>query len=482
MALRTGEQYKEGQAKIKHNVYINAQKVENLEDNPNSKTVLDATAKVFDLGTEPQYDEIMNVISPLIGEKVSRNVHPSCSPKDLEMRAEMGLLGSQKLGTCNYRCVGCDTIHGTASVTYEMDQKLRTDYHRRFIEWLKHIQKSDLAVSGGVMDVKGPRDLRPGEGDPDHYVRVVEKRPDGIVVRGAKVHQSGAIGADETLVIPGIATRKGEEPYAVAFAVKNSQEGLTYISQYNALSAEREFMADNSKLGNPLYGQRETCLLVFDNVFVPWQRVFLCGETEYAHMLLLRFAKQHRMTCGGSCKAGFMDLIIGATQILTDYLGLDKMPVIRQQITEMVKVREISYGCTIAAAYKGEEEPKGSGYYLPNDALGNAAKLNTCDGFWEVMKWAGDIAGGFAVTMPSEKELENAVTGPLVEKYLKTRASAKDRMRLTKFLQNWVAGLHGVGTWHGAGPRQNQMIALYRGTNFEKKKHLAKKLAGIGTE
>ena len=479
MALRTGDQYREGQAKIKHHIYINGKKVEDLDANPNTRTVLDATAKVFDLGMDPQYDEIMNVVSPLIGQKVSRNVHPSLSTRDLEMRAEMGLLTSQKLGTCNYRCVGCDAIHGTASVTYDMDQKLGTEYHKRFTEWLKYIQKNDLAVSGGVMDVKGSRDLRPGEDDPDHYVRVAEKRADGIVLRGAKLHQSGAIGADETLVIPGVAPRKGEEPYAVACAVKNSQEGITYISQYNALSAEREFIGDNSKLGNPLYGQRETCMIVFDNVFVPWERVFVCGETDYAHMLLLRFAKQHRMTCGGSCKAGFMDLIIGATQTLIEYLGLDRAPMIRQQITEMIKVREISYGCTIAAAYKGEEEPKGSGFYLPNDALGNAAKLNTCDGFWEVMKWAGDIAGGFAVTMPSEKDLENPVTKPLIEKYLKTRGSAQDRMRMTRFLQNWIAGLHGVGTWHGAGPRQNQMMMLYRDTDLEKKKQMAKELAGL---
>jgi len=479
MALRTGDQYKEGQAKINHNVYIDGRKVENLEENLNTRTVLDATAKVFDLGTEPQYDEVMNAISPLIGEKVNRNVYLPRSPRDLEMRAEMGLLCSQKLGTCNYRCVGCDALQATAATTYEMDRELGTDYHSRFIEWLKYVQQNDLAVSGAAMDVKGPRDIRPGQGDPDHYVRVAEKRPDGIVLRGAKTHQSGAIGADETLVIPGMSTREGEESYAVACAVKNSQEGITYVSQYNAMSAEREFMNDNSKIGNPLYGQRETCLFVFDNVFVPWERVFMCGETEYAPKLLLRFAKQHRMTCGGSCKAGFMDLIIGATQILIEYLGLDKVSHIRQQITEMIKVREISYGCTIASAYRGKEEPKGSGFYLCDEALGNAAKLNTADGFWEVMKWAGDIVGGFAVTMPSERELENPVTKPLIEKYFRTNASAGDRMRMSKFLQHWVAGLHGVGTWHGAGPRQNQVVALYRNTDLKKKKQLAKELAGL---
>ena len=480
MALRTGVQYIEGQAKIKHNVYINGRKVENLEDNSNTKTVLNATAKLYDLAKNPKYDEIMNVTSSITGEKASRWLHPSRSPKDLEMRAEMALLCSQKLGTCAYRCVGCDTIHAIASVTYEMDQRLSTDYHKRFIEWLKYVQENDLAVSGGVMDVKGPRDLRPGEGDPDHYVRVAEKRSDGIILRGAKIHQSGAIGADETLVIPGVSPRKGEEPYAISCAVKNSQEGITYVSQYNAMSAERDLIGDNSRLGNPLYGQRETCLMVFDNVFVPWGRVFLCGETEYARKALLRFAKQHRMSCGGSCKAGFMDLIIGATQtLIEECLGLDKAPVIRQQVTEMIKVREVSYACAIAAAFRGEEEPENSGFYLPNDALGNAAKLNTCDGFWEVMKWAGDIGGGLVVTTPSENDLDNPVTKPLLEKYLKTRCSAEKRMRMTKFLQNWVAGLHGVGTWHGAGPRQNQMIALYRDTDFEAKKRMAKELAGL---
>lgn len=479
MALRTGDQYREGQAKIKHNVYIDGRKVENLEDNLNTKTVVDAIAKVFDLGQEDRYDEIMNVVSPFSGEKISRNVYPSRSTRDLEMRAEMGLLTSQKLGTCNYRCSGLDAMHAIASVTYEMDRDMETGYHQRFVDWLKYVQESDLAVSGALMDVKGARDMRPSQGDPDRYVRVVEKRPDGIVLRGAKTHQSGAIGVDETLIMPGVTPREGEEAYAVACVVNNSQEGITYISQYNALSAEREFMKDNSKLGNPLYGQRETCTIVLDNVFVPCDRVFLCGELEYAHKCLLRFAKQHRMTCGGSCKVGFMDLIIGATQTLAEYLGLDGSPIIRQQMIEMAKVREVSYGCTIAAAYRGEEQPAGSGYYLPNEVFGNAAKLNTGDGFWEVMKWAGDIAGGFTVTMPSERELDNPVSGPLLQKYLKTHGSVEDRMRMTKFLQNWVAGLHGVGTWHGAGPRQNQMIALWRDIDLEKKKQMARELAGM---
>lgn len=172
-----------------------------------------------------------------------------------------------------------------------------------------------------MTDTKGDRAKRILEGDPDMYVHVVQRRKDGIVVRGAKLHQSGAFAAHQTVVIPGGALRKGEEDYAVAFAVPNSAPGITYILQYNPLSAEREQAEDLFHLGNPQFGQRETCLMVFDDVFVPYENVFMCGEVEFAGPLIQRFAKTHRMNCGGACKVGFADIIIGAAQHITGCLN-----------------------------------------------------------------------------------------------------------------------------------------------------------------
>jgi 4-hydroxybutyryl-CoA dehydratase/vinylacetyl-CoA-Delta-isomerase len=479
MGLMKPEEYEAGIQKIKVHAYLDGKKVENLLENPVTRSVVEATAKLYELAAHPQHERVMIARSHLTGEKINRNLHVNRSAEDLGRRAEMALLTSQTLGTCNYRCVGCDAINALASVSYEMDRAKGTVYTQRFNSFLRNVQEKDLSVSGAVTDAKGDRAKKILEGDPDMYVHVVQRRSEGIVVRGAKLHQSGAFAAHQTVVIPGGALRKGEEDYAVAFAVPNSAPGITYILQYNPLSAEREQAEDILHLGNPQFGQRETCLMVFDDVFVPNESVFMCGEAEFAGALIQRFAKTHRMNCGGACKVGFADIIIGAAQLAAEYAGTDKAPHIREAITHMVRISEASHACAIAAAVKGKEEPPGSGVYMPDDLFGNVAKITTAHGFWQIMALAGDIAGGLVVTMPSFKELKNPATKGYVEKYLKAAVPAEKRMRITKVLQNWTAGLHGPGTWHGAGSTQAQMISLHRAANLEEKKRIAKKIAGI---
>jgi 4-hydroxybutyryl-CoA dehydratase/vinylacetyl-CoA-Delta-isomerase len=479
MGLMKPEEYEAGIQKIKVHAYLDGKKVENLLENPVTRSVVKATAQLYELAAHPQHERVMIARSHLTGEKINRNLHVNRSAEDLGRRAEMALLTSQTLGTCNYRCVGCDAINALASVSYEMDRAKGTVYTQRFNSFLRNVQEKDLSVSGAVTDAKGDRAKKILEGDPDMYVHVVQRRSEGIVVRGAKLHQSGAFAAHQTVVIPGGALRKGEEDYAVAFAVPNSAPGITYILQYNPLSAEREQAEDILHLGNPQFGQRETCLMVFDDVLVPHESVFMCGEAEFAGALIQRFAKTHRMNCGGACKVGFADIIIGAAQLAAEYAGTDKAPHIREAITHMVRISEASHACAIAAAVKGKEEPPGSGVYMPDDLFGNVAKITTAQGFWQIMALAGDIAGGLVVTMPSFKELKNPATKGYVEKYLKAAVPAEKRMRITKVLQNWTAGLHGPGTWHGAGSTQAQMISLHRAANIEEKKRIAKKIAGI---
>jgi 4-hydroxybutyryl-CoA dehydratase/vinylacetyl-CoA-Delta-isomerase len=480
MGFMKPEEYRESIQKMKVNAYLDGNRIENLLENPVTRSVVEATAKLCELAADPKHEGVMTAYSHLTGKKINRNLHVNRSTEDLEKRADMALLTSQSLGTCNYRCVGCDALNAIASVTYEMDRAKGTAYNERFNTFLKDIQEKDLAVSGAVTDAKGDRAKRILEGDPDMYVHAVQRRSDGIVVRGAKLHQSGAFAAHRTVVIPGGALRKGEEDYAVAFAVPNSAPGITYVLQYNPLSAEREQANDLFDLGNPQFGQRETCLMIFDDVFIPNESVFMCGEVEFAGPLIQRFAKTHRMNCGGACKVGFADIIIGAAQLAAEYAGTEKAPHIREAITNMVRISEASHACAIAAAVKGKEEPPGSGVYMPDDLFGNVAKISTAHGFWQIMALAGDIGGGLIVTMPSFKELKNPATKGYVEKYLKGAVPAEQRMRITKVLQNWTAGLHGPGTWHGAGSTQAQMISLHRAANIEEKKRIAKKIAGIG--
>jgi 4-hydroxybutyryl-CoA dehydratase/vinylacetyl-CoA-Delta-isomerase len=483
MALKTAKEYLDSINKMKPRVYCGGKWVKNLLKNPVTKSMVMANSAIYGLAEDPACKEVMVATSHLTGEPVNRNLHVARSIHDLDMRQEMALLTSQTVGTCNYRCVGCDALNSLASTTWEMDRDLGTKYNESFNKWLAYAQANDLAVSGAITDAKGDRKKRPSQQDDiDTYVHLVEKRDDGIVVRGIKVSQSGAIGSHETLVLPGGSLKEGEEKFALAFAVQNSVPGLSYICQYNALSAEREACGSEDELGNPLYGQRETSTMYFDNVFIPWERVFLCGETKYCGKMVTRFAKAHRMNCGGACKVGFADLIIGGTMMAAEYIGVEKIPHIQEKIVDMVRYSETSHACAIAAAMRGREEPKGSGVFLPDDLFGNAAKLNIAHGFYEIIKNAGDIGGGLVVTAPKMKDLDDPEVGPVLKKAFGAVAPADKRMKVAKFLQHWTAGLHGVGTWHGAGAPQGQRFMFTLLTDFEAKKKMAKKLMGMKEE
>ncbi|PKN71554.1 MAG: aromatic ring hydroxylase [Deltaproteobacteria bacterium HGW-Deltaproteobacteria-12] len=480
MALKTANEFLESIKKLKPRVYLGGKWVKNLLDNPVTRSMVMANAAVYGLAEDPANKEVMVATSHLTGGTISRNLNVARNIHDLDMRQEMALLTSQTLGTCNYRCVGCDALNSLAATTWEMDRELGTKYNERFNKWLAYAQANDLAVSGAITDAKGDRKKRPTQQDEiDVFIHHVEKRDDGIIVSGIKVSQSGAIGSHETLVLPGGSLKEGEEQFALAFAVRNGDPGLTYICQYNPYSAEREMCDDESELGNPIYGQRETSTMVFDKVFIPWERVFLCGETKYCGKIVTRFAKAHRMNYGGACKVGFADLIIGGSLLAAEYSGVEKISHIQEKIIDMVRLNETSHACAIAAAMKGREEPQGSGVYLPDDLFGNAAKLNTAHGFWEIMKNAGDIGGGLVVTMPRLKDLEDPEVGPALKKAFSATGPADKRFKVAKFLQHWTAGLHGPGTWHGAGAPQSQRFMFTVLTDFESKKKMAKKLMGM---
>jgi len=478
MTLKSGDEYIESLKDLNPKIYIGDEKVKLLE-NPSTMTVVRANAKVYDMALDPRYEEVMSAYSPLIEDKVSRCNRLNRSRDDLLKRMEMAVLTSQLLGTCNYRCPGCDALSTLASVTYEVDQDLGTEYNGRFHDFLRYAQENDLACSGALTDVKGDRSRRPGDQDPDMYLRVVDRNDEGIIVKGCKINQSGAIACHETIVLPTTSFREGEEDYALSFAVENGQEGITYICQYTPFTAERALAKDMGELGNPKYGVRETSMIVFDDVFVPWERVFLCGEVKYTRKAIARFSRNHRMNCGGACKAGFADLMIGAAQTMAEYLGTAKTPHVKDKITDMIQIRETSYACAIAAAVTGNEEPPGSGIWIPNEMYGNVAKVNSIFGFWDMMKWASDITGGLSVTAPSERGFKNPEISGYLEKYLKAAVPADERLRMTKFIQNWVAGLHGPGTWHGAGPLETQKLVMYRDFDLEKVNRMARDLAGI---
>jgi len=420
MAIKTPQQYIESVEKLRPRVFIGGERVENLVEHPNIKPVINTIAKTYELALDPNYEDFTPAISHLTGEKISRWTHVPRSIDDLWKRRNLNLITAQKTGCCNYRGMGSEASQILTSVTYDMDQKLGTEYHKRFNNFLRYMQENDLTANMPQTDARGDRSKRPSEQeDPDSYLHVVEKRSDGIVVRGAKLHQVGAMVCHEHICAPFTPLRKGEEDYAVAFAIPNGTEGLTYIGQSGPIEAERRDAESIYELGIPEYGSIMTSMVVFDNVFVPWERVFMCGEVEFAVEPLNRMVGMHNLLCRSSCKVGFMDLMIGAAQTIAEYNGIARASHVKDKITEMIRIRETTEACARAAVQNGQEDPLGSGVYFPNTMFSLAGSLNTHYGFPQVALLAADLAGGSVVTMPSERELQKPETRPYVRKYLK---------------------------------------------------------------
>lgn len=284
-------------------------------------------------------------------------------------------------------------------------------------------------------------------------------------MRGAKQGQEGNFASHYHLVSPPLVPlRKGEEDYAIAFAIPAGAEGMTYVCQDGPMEAERREAEDINILGNPVYGSAVSSMTIFDNVFVPWENVFMCGEVEFTREYLNRFSQVHNLVCRSSCKVGFMDLLIGAAQTIAEYNGIAKATHIIDKITEMIRVRETTHACATAAIMMGKEDPPGSGVYFPDFMSTLMRSLNTQYGLPQAALLAADLAGGAVVTMPSELELKNPETSEYVKQYLKGVASVptEDRMRMLKFLQHWVAGPQGGRMWHGGVPVQAHRLTVYR--------------------
>ena len=418
MGLKTPEEFEESIKQLRPRVFMNGKRIENIFENPNTRTVIESNKASYRWALDSRYSEIMSCFSPLVEERVNRYTHVSASVEDLVAKAGAGTFTAERLGTCIYRCVGYDAFHALAATTWEMDRDLGTSYNERFLTYLKMVQRNDLSVAGALTEPRGHRMKRAVDW-PDPYLslKMVDKNSDGIVVRGAKINISGAYASHELVALPQGARSADEEDYALAFAIPSDSKGITYVCQYSPFSAERDMANDPYELGNPVFGQRETAMVIFDNVFVPWERVFHCGETKYSLKLVSRFARTHRMTCGGTCKVGFMNQIIGACKLIQEYKGLENVPHVNDELTEMVVLRETGRACGLASARLGSEDPIGSGVFLPDELMGNVAKLNICDAFWRVMALAGDIGGGLIVTMPSLKELQTPEIKDFVEEF-----------------------------------------------------------------
>ncbi len=481
MALMTGEQYIESIRKLNTKIYMFGKQIPNAVDDPILRPSLNSVKMTYDLAQDPEYQELMTTTSNITGKKINRFCHIHQSTKDLILKVKMQRLCGQKTAACFQRCVGMDAFNAVYATAYETDQAHGTSYFENFKKFMEYVQEEDLVVAGAMTDPKGDRGLAPhAQADEDLFLHVVERRPDGVVVRGAKAHQTGASNSHEILVMPTQAMKPEDKDYAIAFSVPIDTEGVFMIVGRQSCDT-RKLEEGTIDRGNPCFGGMEA-LVVFDNVFVPNDRIFLNGECEFATVLVERFASYHRQSYGG-CKVGVGDVLIGAAAVAAEQNGAAKASHVKDKLLEMIHLNETLYSCGLACSSNGWQTSAGN--YMVDTLLANVCKQNVTRFPYEIARLAEDIAGGIMVTCPSEADLNDPQLGPYVEKYLRGTASVttRDRIKLLRLIENLTLGTAAVGyrteSLHGAGSPQAQRIMISRQGDLAGKKTLAKDIVGI---
>ena len=481
MALMARDQYLSSLRGFDHSVFIQGEKVQNIVDHPISGPPAMAMAETFYRAEQEDRPSLFTVPSHLTGEIINRFTHIQHSVEDLVKKILMLREMGRKTACCFQRCAGLDCMNTLYAVTYEMDQVSGSHHHERFVEFLKYVQANDLVPAACMTDTKGDRGLPPSmQEDKDQYVHIVEEKKDGMVVRGAKLHITGAVNSHELIVLPTRALNEADKDYAVAFAVPADTKGVTFIYGRQP-SDTRRMEAGRSDVGNLFYGGCEA-MVVFDDVFVPGERIFMKGEYPFTGRLVELFAAHHRASYGG-CKVGVGDVLIGATAAITEAHGTEKASHVKDKIAEMVHLNETLHAGALASAVKGFRTP--SGAYAVDPLMANVCKLNVTRFPFEISRLAQDIAGGLLVTMPSLKDQESPEIGSYVKKYLvgKKGIDSDKRIRLLRLIENITLGAGAVSylteSIHGAGSPQAQKIMITRLADLESSKSYAYHLCGI---
>ena len=422
MTLMTASEYIESLRKLKTRVYMFGEKIDNWVDHPIIRPSINCVAMTYALAQDPKYKDLMTATSNLTGHTINRFTHLHQSPEDLIKKVKMQRLLGQKTASCFQRCVGMDSFNAVYSTTYEIDEKYGTHYHENFKKFLIYVQDNDLTVDGAMTDPKGDRSKAPHEQkDPDVFVHVVERRPDGIVVCGAKVHQTGSINSHWHIFMPTISMKEADKDWAVSFACPTDAEGLYMV--YGRQSCDTRKMEDgaNIDLGNAKFGGQEA-LVVLDHVFIPNDMIFLNGETEFAGMMVERFAGyQIDLLLANVCKQNVTRFPYEIVRLAEDIAGgvMVTMPSEKDFKSDMVVGKN---GETIGEICKK--------FFVGRDDI------------------------------PTEK-----------------------RQRIMRFIENMCLGSAAVGyrteSLHGAGSPQAQRIMIARQGNIAQKKEFAKIIAGI---
>lgn len=485
--MRTKQQYIEALGKMKRNVYFNGEKIDRAGEL--QMDCINTIGTTYDEAAKPENADFMLAKSHLTGETINRYTHIHQNTDDLHKKQDMTRYLCGRVGGCIQRCMGIDAINAIYNVSYEADKlnKGESQYHENFKKWLARFQSEDLVGCCAQTDVKGDRLKRPAEQpDPDAYVRIKERREDGIIVSGCKLHISEASVADEILVVPTRALRPDDKDYAVSFAVPADWDGVKQVVTIHSLRKREHFKRGFVPSGTDSY-------VIFDDCFVPWDRVFLAGEYQHGGVLALLFALFHRHSYSG-CKPAIGDVLLGTAALAAEVNNVHKTGHVREKLAEIIQTTELGYAAGFTASAKGKPEvympgvgfiPYGPGSYIPHSIYCNVGRCLTGEAVYREQEILCDIAGGAPATFPYEGDFVNPETAELLKKYTKRNPDmpVDDQAQFWRYLGDVLCsgygGIVNVGNYHGGGSPVMEQIAITTQYDIESKKKLVRYLAGM---
>ncbi|MEA3558076.1 MAG: 4-hydroxyphenylacetate 3-hydroxylase N-terminal domain-containing protein [Candidatus Thermoplasmatota archaeon] len=477
--MKTPEEYRETLRKMRPNIYKFGKLIEDVTTDPATKRTVEGHAQIFEAALDPEHEKVLTTRSGITGKKVVRYLSVIKNAEDMINNCKMKRLMFNLTGTCTGgRCAGFNGINAMWSTTYDMDQELGTNYHERLRSWLEDAQERDITLSGALTDPKGDRSKSPSmQDDPDLSLRVVEKREDGIVVRGAKVMICGTAPANEVFILPGTGYRESDSDYAISFVIPRDIKNLTIVearrpSDGRELEAGYDIPVDKGGITQAYY--------LFEDVFVPNDRVFMCGEYKYAIKAVMNFIAPYRSAIGG-CVAGQGDLMIGASVLMARANGLNEK-VFKDKITQMIINNETTYGMGIAASALGKLHP--SGVWIPDMLLSNVNKVHVATLPYDTKRIAQDIGGGIVETgcLPSYKDIQDPKYGDLLKKYLAANTDGETRARIARLVEWLTIGAGVPGCMHGGGSPDGAKMMINASAGIERDIELARRIGNIEKE
>ena len=476
--LRTVEQYLDS-LNDGREVWCMGERVKDVRTHPTVRTIIKFAAMDYVLPNHPDYRHLF-VTKDKDGEDIHFLLTSPKTPEDMLRRRECYTVGMRTGGGVLVHCMGADALAAFSVAAQVMDSKLRTGYTERVEQYRRHLQKNDLALTGAITDVKGDRSLHPSQQKQhkDFYLRIVERQKDGIVVRGAKAHISASPCANELLCLPCRTHGEADRDYALGFAVPVNAPGVKLLGvepNVRLYDEECEFDYPASH-----HMQPSESLIIFDNVFVPWERVFMCGEWQFSQILAYAFASYHRLF--GTCKmTETLEAMTGAASLIAEYNGVQNVPHVRKKLAWMAYITETVQMLGKQACLDPMTE-FGMDVMMPNRVAINASKFTYASNIHQMVQHMQDIGGGLTTTVPCYRDWKNPEIQPYIDKYLAAKDGVKteDRIRILRLIKDLTGNHWEVDTIHGEGSMAAQEMFLYGSADWKKFQAAAKRASGIG--